>query len=314
MTSYAMKAVFFKLHKVVRLAMITALFSFVVCYGWDNLRRQEKVPGSKSFLYWVFIDLERIWALLTTCLTFTLGFYNSNAYSRWWKLRVLCGDVLGRSIDTSVMICGYFSSPESEAVTLRNKLIRYLNLAHQLLIFQIRDINDFKSLKAESLATDAEIEIIEDADCSKYNVVYGWFLREVYSNLDLLHSVKEPVLLSFQTNVTKIRGAAADIGMYMNCPIPKEYVDFLAVMVYATIAITPVALVVKIHWTAPPVVFLMVFFYYGFFIITHELADPFNNSYEGFSLDGFKSALSNTGIQLRKSIPYKSAIQRQKEL
>ena len=38
--------------------------------------------------------------------------------------------------------------------------------------------------------------------------------------------------------MTKIRGAAADIGMYMNCPIPKEYVDFLAVMVYATIAVT----------------------------------------------------------------------------
>lgn len=285
--------------------MMAALASFGICYMWEPVRNGVDNGGKRSFYYWLFKDAEQLWAILTTCLTFVLGFFNSTAYSRWWKLRVLCGDVLGRSIDTSVMVCAYYGNQNEQTMAMRKKLLRYLNLAQEMVIQTTLNEFDYEKLKTEGLASKAEIDSLKAANCSKYNIVYGWFIREVYDNLDVLPASKDNIMFILQANITKIRGAAADIGMYLNCPIPAVYIHLLAVMVMTTIFVTPWALVVKLHWTAPPVVFLLTFYYYGFFVFSKDLGDPFNPNYEyeGFALAAFKKALKNTAVELRKHVP-----------
>jgi predicted membrane chloride channel (bestrophin family) len=73
---------------------------------------------------------EKVFPLCSTCVTFSLGFFLSTSYARWWKLRDLSGVVVGRTVDTMVMICTYLNGDDQKACDARRKLARYLLLAH----------------------------------------------------------------------------------------------------------------------------------------------------------------------------------------
>lgn len=79
-----------------------------------------------------------------------------------------------------------------------------------------------------------------------------------------------------QENVSKMRGACADVKMYQNQQIPLPYVHLLELLVTVYLTLAPAALVAQLLWVAPFVSCFVTLFFYGFFVLgTKILLDPF---------------------------------------
>ncbi|KAL3927432.1 MAG: hypothetical protein SGPRY_002825 [Prymnesium sp.] len=105
----------------------TCALALALCLIYNPIRKDVREGGKRTLLYYIFHDCDSFWAMLTTFVTFVLGFFNSNVFQRWWRLRELCGTVNGRTVDTTVLLASYVST-EAEL----NDLIRILWLAHAL--------------------------------------------------------------------------------------------------------------------------------------------------------------------------------------
>ena len=55
---------------------------------------------NQDLLMHLFRDMERVLTYFTGFLTFILSFFNSITYSRWWKMRELCGGIIKRTVNT----------------------------------------------------------------------------------------------------------------------------------------------------------------------------------------------------------------------
>merc|ERR1719469_1243174 len=85
-----------------------------------------------------------------------------------------------------------------------------------------------------------------------------------------------------------MRGAAADLMMYLNSPIPIGFVHLLEVVVNMYCMMAVFALVTQFLWVAPFVVVVVILFSYGFYSIGLHMVDPFcENEYCGFNTDKF---------------------------
>lgn len=87
------------------------------------------------------------------------------------------------------------------------------------------------------------------------------------------------VLQFVQENVSKMRGACADVKMYQNQQIPLPYVHLLELLVTVYLTLAPAALVSQLLWVAPFVSSFVTLFFYGFFVLgTKILLDPFSTT------------------------------------
>ena len=78
-------------------------------------------------------------------------------------------------------------------------------------------------------------------------------------------------------DVSVMRGAAADVMMYRNTPIPMAYTHLLEVFVKIYVLIAPIALVPVLLWVAPIVSMLITFFFYGFLKLGRMMFNPFKD-------------------------------------
>ena len=81
----------------------------------------------------------------------------------------------------------------------------------------------------------------------------GWFLHRLFTaikqkEVDWPSEATPTILRCIQENVTKARGAAADLGMYLNTPIPLGYTHLLYMLVNTYIVLTCIGLVPKLFW------------------------------------------------------------------
>lgn len=154
------------------IAPVASLSVAVACVACTMLESAEK---SKQVTM-AFAACEKIFPLCTTCVTFSLGFFLSTSYSRWWKLRDLAGSVLGRTIDTMVMICTYLNGVDEKSREGRRKLARYLLLAHAISLqaghqagYRFSKLVELGLLDADSV----ELRALEQANTARYNIVRG---------------------------------------------------------------------------------------------------------------------------------------------
>lgn len=79
--------------------LFAVISTAALCPVWDRVREAKTaVPSSSAaasasfsseekFIFHLFRDAEQIFGLLSTFVTFLLGFYNATVYNRWWTLR-----------------------------------------------------------------------------------------------------------------------------------------------------------------------------------------------------------------------------------
>lgn len=298
-----------------------------LCFLYEDLRDAVKAEknGIDGFstdkhlklYYYLFQDAHEFLKYSTTFLTFILGFFNSVAFSRWWKFRDLTGVVLGKTTDTAVMFSTYVTEGDEQGrEDARRDLLRLLVLAvevhlqdaHRVVDFEIKRMVDRNLL---SVGTN-EYNELDSMKSSRYSVVYGWLMHRFskavedgYVSPKIAPQVRPSCLESYrqsqcqltlaairvsamcilqvlqfvQENVSKMRGACADVKMYQNQQIPLPYVHLLELLVTVYLILAPAALVPQLLWVAPFVSCFVTLFFYGFFVLgTKILLDPFSSA------------------------------------
>lgn len=289
--------------------VVASLAAIPLCFLWDEIRRATDKgthPWETRLARHLFNDSADFFTMSSGILTFILGWFNTTVYNRWWTLRDLAGRVIGRSVDTAVMFSAYLKRGRNvEAV--REDLLRLLALAHRVTYFHTsRSGLRVEELLAEGLlkAGSAEVAVLEAAAAQRvalYSVVYGWLISRleealVDGEVDVDDRYWSTLTLSVQGNVTMMRGAAADLMMYLNQPVPLTYTHLLEVTVNIYGLVAAFGLVARFHWLAPPIVFIVLLFFHGFYKLGIHMLDPFReeNPFVGFDTSKFYTdAVSN---------------------
>jgi len=116
-----------------------------------------------------------------------------------------------------------------------------------------------------------------------------------------------------QGNVSRMRGASADVLMYLNEQIPLPYVHLLELMVTIyTMLLAPLALVPKLMWMSCIVSPFLTLFFYGFYVLgTSILLDPFRKdekSEEGFNTRAFFTGTTETSRDINAFVPLPASV------
>ena len=81
-----------------RMCSFTVCLSFLLCQVYNPIRRAVRDGQKKTLLFYVFHDCDAFFNMCTTFVTFILSFFNATVFTRWWRLRELCGTVNGQTV------------------------------------------------------------------------------------------------------------------------------------------------------------------------------------------------------------------------
>eukprot|EP00308_Calcidiscus_leptoporus_P001270 CAMPEP_0119372344 /NCGR_PEP_ID=MMETSP1334-20130426/18347_1 /TAXON_ID=127549 /ORGANISM="Calcidiscus leptoporus, Strain RCC1130" /LENGTH=300 /DNA_ID=CAMNT_0007389807 /DNA_START=28 /DNA_END=930 /DNA_ORIENTATION=- len=256
------------------------VLSLMLCHIYNPMRRAVRDGQKKTLLFYIFQDCDAFFSLCTSFVTFILGFSNATIFQRWWRLRELCGTVNGKTVDTAVLLASY-ARRESDL----DELFRLLWLAHALHVHSIHNSETDATL--ELLIQEGLLKAGDEAEALRHcntlasstpvSIVYGWFTKRFASTVirDLPPAQQSGVLQSVQSNISAMRGAAADVLMYLSTPVPRAYTSLLEIMVTLYVLMAPLGLVPRLLWMAVPGCFIVTLIFYGFMSLGKQMLNPF---------------------------------------
>ena len=128
------------------------------------------------------------------------------------------------------MVASYLPGTDRTSRKARDRFIRYINLAHALVYKQASHSDDYSDLVEMGLVTPPEVKLLKGLP-SQYTVVYSWashLLREAASAGLIIYPVT--TLPQLNADIHAMRGAGADVFMYLNCQIPYNYSHLMTFM------------------------------------------------------------------------------------
>mmetsp|Transcript_27486 Transcript_27486/g.83621 ORF Transcript_27486/g.83621 Transcript_27486/m.83621 type:complete len:497 (+) Transcript_27486:283-1773(+) len=268
-----------------RMCSFTVCLSFLLCQVYNPIRRAVRDGQKKTLLFYVFHDCDAFFNMCTTFVTFILSFFNATVFTRWWRLRELCGTVNGQTVDTVVLLSGHVQKAED-----METLMRLLWLAHALHVASIdpaltSDPQEgmekvLQGLLDDALLTKGEAEALRPMaldSSTPLSVAYSWFNAHFSRVLrrDVPPSMHGALLNRVSGNVSKMRGAAASVLMYLSTPVPLAYTQLLELMVTIYVMMAPLGLVPRLLWMAVPGCFIVTLVFYGFMSLGKLMLNPF---------------------------------------
>lgn len=115
-------------------------------------------------------------------VTFLLGFFVSSCVGRWWSVRNdAIGGLWGAMSDLSLLVSAYFPQPEGPDREVRERVLRWALLSHELIYKQARAEGDLGDLVESGLLTDEEAVALGNMP-SRPQVVWSW-MTSYFSHL-----------------------------------------------------------------------------------------------------------------------------------
>lgn len=315
--------------KVWPMCTLTMMLTVVLCFIYDPIRRAEKnneaLAKWQRLVLYLFRDMERVLAYFTGFLTFILGFFNSIVFSRWWKMRELCGNIIEGSLNTAMHVAVFFVKPVPEKDSekadeernadaelalqhTREELIRLIGLGQALALQAAHRVRDLDwVIEQQLLERDSdEHHALVSIPGPGYNEVYGWCIDLAYGRGAqgmVEPAVQSSVLYSIRWALMRCSNDAEDLLMYLNQPVPLAYYHLLEMMVLIYILIASVALVPSLLWVAIAISPIVTLFFYGTFVLgTAMLMDPFVKD-SGFDTKTFMTSTMINMESLERNVP-----------
>jgi hypothetical protein len=259
----------------------------------------------------------RYYRLLFPFVSIVGGFFIHTAFVRWWKMRDDTRVVFGGGMDASMLISAVV--PE---MRVKEELVRYISAAQALLLWQLRtfiadkdgdgdqDEEDIgirdegtgklitthtqflDNLQERGTLTPAERQVIQNAK-APFHMPFQWFLSAVADAAergDLDEPISSHFLLSHK--ISKMRGQATHLLMHLSTPIPFSYFYMMRCVTFATVVLTPLAMVaLGSTYRAPSYVIeavgtlLATYFMEIMWVVAISMADPFGFDSCDFPID-----------------------------
>jgi len=171
--------------------------------------------------------------------TFLLTFFISTALTRWWALRNDClGGLWGGVDDLSLIIGSYFGSNSPADREVRERVLRWSVLSHELIYKQARADTDLRDLVERDLLTPEELQLLKPL-ASKPQVVWAWmcsyFAHLAYGDPDQGGS-RLPFPMTVLPQLHEIcrhaRGAIGTAFAYTDTQLPFGFVHFLSLVIW----------------------------------------------------------------------------------
>uniref|UniRef100_A0A7S4BFB7 Uncharacterized protein n=1 Tax=Chrysotila carterae TaxID=13221 RepID=A0A7S4BFB7_CHRCT len=146
-----------------------------------------------------------------------------------------------------------------------------------------------EGLLREGVEADALRSCTTLASSTPLSIVYGWFTTKLRESIirDVPPPMQAAVLTLVQTNISAMRGAAADVLMYLSTPVPLAYTSLLEFMVTIYVLMAPLGLVPRLLWMAVPGCFVVTLIFYGFMSLGKKMLNPFTARSDARSEDAF---------------------------
>eukprot|EP00439_Symbiodinium_sp_Y106_P028638 s2697_g3.t1 len=109
-----------------------------------------------------------------TVTVFLLGFFLAACINRWWAMRNDCiGRLWGAINDLTLLLTSYFPSDSPEDTLVRERMLRWAVLSHELMYKQAMQDEDLSDLLQCGLLEEEESKVLAPLP-SKGQVVWAW--------------------------------------------------------------------------------------------------------------------------------------------
>lgn len=188
------------------------------------------------------VDIDRLSNLVKdfqSLCTFLLGFFVSTCLARWWSMRNDCiGALWGCADDLTLIIGSYFGSSSDADREVREKVLRWSVLSHELVYKQAKADEDLSDLVTRGFLLEHELAILVQ-EVSKPQVIWAW-MCSYFSHLaygdpqDGGSRLPYPVTVLPQLHeiCRKARGGIGSAFAYTDTQVPFRYVHFLAMIIW----------------------------------------------------------------------------------
>jgi len=223
-------------------------------------------------------DVDNAKALITdfhNLCTFLLGFFLSTCYARWWAIRFEgIGGLWGALDDILLIVGALFPQDSAEDRDVRDRVLRWGALSHELMYKQIRGDNEFQDLVDKGLLLREEMAILGPLS-SRPQCVWAWMCsymahlaygEAAHGGSRMPHAVTMfPKLLDF---CCAARDSIGKLFTYTDSQVPFRYVHILSLIVWVHNMVQALASAVRFafecqnnhHWVSgvlSEMVFLM---------------------------------------------------------
>lgn len=171
-------------------------------------------------------------------LSWLLGFFVSTALARWWTVRNNgIGALWGATSDLTMMISGFYPQDTPAHKEVRDRVLRWGVLSHELLYREVNGIKDLSSLRDNGLLLPEEESALQGA-LSKPQVVWMWmasyFNHLAYGKGNLGASLPFAAqnLRSLHSLCRQGRGAVGMAVALTDTQIPFAYAHLLGLLVW----------------------------------------------------------------------------------
>ena len=169
---------------------------------------------------------------------FLLGFFMATCVTRWWAMRNDCiGSLWGAINDLTLLLTSYFPSESPEDTEVRERLLRWAVLSHELMYKQALGETDLNDLKQSGLLEDDECEVLAPLP-SKGQVVWAWatsYLAHLAYGPAELGGSRLPFPVTTMPNLQRLccqaRGAIGATLAYVDTQVPLRYMHGLGIVV-----------------------------------------------------------------------------------
>mmetsp|Transcript_53201 Transcript_53201/g.154889 ORF Transcript_53201/g.154889 Transcript_53201/m.154889 type:complete len:414 (-) Transcript_53201:27-1268(-) len=188
------------------------------------------------------VDVENFRALITdfhNICTFLLGFFISTCYARWWAIRADgIGGLWGNLDDLMMQMGALFPQDDEADREVREKVLRWGALSHELMYKQIHNDQDLTDLVDDGLLTSDEMVVLQPLS-SRPQCICAWLCSYMAhlaygdpakGGSRMPHPVTMlPHLLTF---CCKARDAIGILFTFTDSQVPFRYVHILSFIVW----------------------------------------------------------------------------------